>query len=495
MIDTIKNGLRKFLNITSNENPVITITQNTDFYASCAKNRIWYGGKPFQLTQLYSQLNDAPNTMFWKSRMTYGREIRKIHIGLPRLMVDAMTNIVMSEYNGVTIDTDNTTSNAERWEEIAAENKFSKTLAKCVSDLGIVGDGAFKISYDASVSLNPIIEWLPAERVKFEYVRGRIKEIKFYTDYSERCRTYQLEEVYGYGYIKYNLYDDNKKPCDLHKISVTSDLVGEGVTFEKTLIWAVPVILGSSSFEGRGKGLIESKEDSFDSVDEAWSQWMDALRACRTQTYVPESLVPRDPDTLMPITPNPFDNRFIAVGDNAAENAENRIVTESPQIQSDAYLSAYITALDMCLQGTVSPSTLGIDVKKLDNAEAQREKEKATLYTRRAYIEVLENALPQLVNAVLNADSIIKTGNVIGDIKVDVNFGEYANPSFESQVEIVGKARQNGVMSVETSVDELYGDSKSDEWKAEEVKRIKQEQGIAELSETSETDDLPFIGF
>lgn len=34
-------------------------------------------------------------------------------------------------------------------------------------------------------------------------------------------------------------------------------------------------------------------------------------------------------------------------------------------------------------------------------------------------------------------------------------------------------------MSVETSVDELYGDSKSEDWKAEEVQRIKEEQGIA----------------
>ena len=38
-------------------------------------------------------------------------------------------------------------------------------------------------------------------------------------------------------------------------------------------------------------------------------------------------------------------------------------------------------------------------------------------------------------------------------------------------------------MSIESIIDELYGDSKSDEWKAEEVKRIKAEQGIAELEE------------
>lgn len=45
-------------------------------------------------------------------------------------------------------------------------------------------------------------------------------------------------------------------------------------------------------------------------------------------------------------------------------------------------------------------------------------------------------------------------------------------------------------MSVETSVDELYGDSKSEDWKAEEVQRIKEEQGIAGEEEKSELDDV-----
>ena len=38
-------------------------------------------------------------------------------------------------------------------------------------------------------------------------------------------------------------------------------------------------------------------------------------------------------------------------------------------------------------------------------------------------------------------------------------------------------------MSIEASVDELYGDSKDDEWKKSEVERLKQEQGITEMEE------------
>lgn len=69
------------------------------------------------------------------------------------------------------------------------------------------------------------------------------------------------------------------------------------------------------------------------------------------------------------------------------------------------------------------------------------------------------------------------------DIEVTVEFGEYANPSFEATVETVSKAKQGGIMSIEASVNELYGDSKDDDWKAKEIQRLKQEQGIAEMEE------------
>ena len=121
------------------------------------------------------------------------------------------------------------------------------------------------------------------------------------------------------------------------------------------------------------------------------------------------------------------------------------IETVQPSIPVESYLGTYITALDLCLQGLISPSTLGIDVKKLDNAEAQREKEKATLYTRNSIIAALQSTLPALIDSIFKAyDTFYK--RPVRDIadKVEIPFGEYANPSFESQVETCGKARQFG---------------------------------------------------
>ena len=245
----------------------------------------------------------------------------------------------------------------------------------------------------------------------------------------------------------------------------------------------------SDKFDGRGQSVFDAKRDNFDALDEVWSQWVDALRAGRTQKYIPENLIPRNPSTGELMKANAFDNRFIKLATSLTANDNSKVCTESATIQHEGYLSTYITALDLCLQGFISPSTLGIDVKKLDNAEAQREKEKATLYTRQTIVTELQRVLPALIQNVFNAyNTMNKTP--LADIECDVAFGEYANPSFESQVETVGKAKTQGIMSIEASVDELYGNSRDDQWKKEEVARLKAEQGIVEMVEPALNLDL-----
>ena len=253
---------------------------------------------------------------------------------------------------------------------------------------------------------------------------------------------------------------------------------------------AVPCIFGDSEqYKGRGSNIFDGRTDDFDALDEAWSQWMDALRAARSKSYIPECLLPRNPDTGMIIKPNAFDNRYISTNNDMSETGCNKITLDQPNIPHESYLQTYITALDLCLQGIISPSTLGIDVKKMDNAEAQREKEKTTLYTRGNLVQLVEEFMPELVKAVICGYQIWHELDIIPPTVV-INFGEYANPSFEAVVETVTKAKQGGIMSTESCVEELYGDSKDSEWKEQEVARLKAEQGVQNMDSSSMADDL-----
>lgn len=366
------------------------------------------------------------------------------------------------------------------WEEVKKENKFdTKMLKKIVIDTLVFGDGAIKINYDPSISNIAILEWVDGSKVDFKYKRGRLTDIIFKSYHEQNNKVYLLEEDYGYGYITYKLYD-NDKEVKLNTVEELNNL--KDIEFDKETMWAVPIMFNESAkYKGRGEPIFDGKYDSFDSIDEITSQWLEAVRNGRAVKYIPEDLLPKDAETGEVLMPNPFDNKFIKIQTSMNENTQNKIDVEQPEIPTEQYLQAYITFLDLCLQGIISPSTLGIDNKKLDNAEAQREKEKTTLYTRGIIIETLSEFIPAVINTVLKANAQMQNDSILPEDKdVSVKFGEYANPSFEAQIETISKGKTGGIMSIEASVEELYGDSKTEEWKQGEIQRLKAEQGIVE---------------
>lgn len=476
--ETIKHGIRSWLNIVPASPYAIQIDETMDFELNAIRNRIWYSADGNKIEQMYRQMPEyADKQKFWSSRCTPGMEMRKIHTGLPSLIVRVLNSIIVS---GMEKFEFSSPKQEQLWEEIEKDNKFRKKFEKSLKETLFIGDGAYKISVDTDLSQYPILEWYPGEHIEIVLNRGRLKEIIFKKVYMDGKRQYVLNEHYGYGYIDPHLYRGETE-VPLNTLDETANM--KVVTFDKSVILAVPMkIYESSQFEGRGGSIFDGKLDAFDAFDETWSQWMDALRAGRTRTYIPESYIPRNPETGELIKPNAFDNRFIAGDNNMDENGKNQILSIQPSISHDSYLASYCTSLDLCLQGIISPSTLGIDVKKLDNADAQREKEKTTLYTRDAIIEALQETLPELISAAINAYHLLHN-ETLEEVEVNIKFKEYANPSFESQVETVSKAKQGGIMSIERCVEELYGDSLDEHCKKEEITRLKAEQGIQDMEE------------
>ncbi len=480
MFDKLKNGVRKavrsFLNIQEAPNYNFMIQEGMNYEANAFKNMIWYRGDSYELNQLYKQMANY-NYSFWGSVPTVGLEIRKIHTGLPKIIVNQLVNIVLTDLNIIEFKE---IAKNDLWKDIVKENKFNKLLERATREALVVGDGAFKISFDSNVSELPILEFYSGEKIDIVYDRGRVKEIVFQTNYTVNKVVYTLHETYGFGYVTYKLFRGDSE-VNLNSIPQTENLVD--VTFDKSFCMAVPyMIYESDKWEGRGQSIFDSKCDNFDSLDETWSQWIDALRAGRAKTYIPDDLLPRNPNTGEILKPSYFDNRYIQTEKCMKENVASTIDTEQPTIPTENYLSTYVTALDLCLQGIISPSTLGIDNKKLDNAEAQREKEKTTLYTRNKIIEAISDMLPTLVDTIFKAyNTLLK--QPIEDNVIEVSFGEYASPSFEAVVETL--SNPNTPMSIEAKVEEMWGDSKTEEWKKEEVERIKEQTGVAVMDEPS----------
>ena len=472
------------LKIQSARDRQIVIKEPLSFGGNVMKNRIWYRGDPSELDQFFkaSAVDDVSRSRFWAAVPSCGY-VRKFHSGLPAIMAERLSDIVVSDIDSITVnDSKSKEGDTKVWEDIAKENDFDDILAGAIVETLVTGDGAFRVSVNTDISPYPLIEYYSGENVEYYRENGRLKEIWFNTFYEHGQKTYKLRSIYGKGYIRHKLFDEGDKEAALFTLEETRGLAD--VTFPGDFILGVPMTyFKSPKFDGRGRSIYDGKSDSFDALDETISQWVDAIRDGRVNKYIPAEMIPRDSVHGDLMTPNPYDNKFVKVKSTMSESGDSdKIEVVQPAINYAAYVETYSSNLDMCLQGIMSPATLGIDLKKTDNAESQREKEKATLYTRGKIVDALTEDIPQLIIVVMKANDLLY-GRAPGEYEAVIEFGEYGSPTFEQTVKTVGEASQSNLMSTETKVDALWGDRKDEDWKAEEVKRLKAEQGIADLEE------------
>ncbi|WP_291649912.1 capsid protein [Clostridium sp.] len=479
-------AVSKLLNVQPAMQNQITIQEAYTHETNLIKNKLWYRGEAYELEQFFKNISSDPvnKARFWSAVPSENLSIRKIHSGMPAMIADRLSDIVVADIDSIEVTGEDVN---KVWEEIRKDNKFDDDIGDVLTKVLVSGDGAFKLSIDTEISKYPIIEFFEADRVEYVVKRGRLQEVKFFTYYNKDNKRYKLIESYGKGYVRYTLVDDRDNEVPLNILEETAEL--EEVTYDSDFIMAVPLMFFKSpKWEGRGKSIFDSKSDAFDALDEVISQWIDAIRDGRVQKYIPEDLIPKNPDTGQLMKPNSFDNKFIKIGSSLSEDSKNEIDMKQADINYLAYVESYANTIDMCLQGIISPSTLGIDLKKTDNAEAQREKEKTTLYTRNKIVDTLTEVIPHLVEIILKTNDVLNK-KTPGEYEVSITFGEYASPSFDTVVEIVGKAKSYGIMSIEKVVDELYGDTMADEEKAEEVQRIKEQNGMIQVEEPKAVDD------
>ena len=477
IMERVKSMIRNWLEIQPASAKGFTIREPISFETNVMRNRIWYRGDASELDQLFKALaEDAVcNARFWAAA-PQDESIRKAHSGLPGIMVDTFVALVAADLDDIDFDGDEHAKG--EWKKIAKENKLPELISNAIAETLVTGDGAFKLNIDTDISSSPILEYWGADSVEYVYSHGRVQEIHFLSAVGERGRI--LKEIYKPGSITYKLMqNDHEVPLDAEES--TADL--QPVEFNGDFMLAVPMrFWPSSRWRGRGQSIYDRKNDAFDAHDEVISQWLDAVRSGRVQKYIPESLIPKDPKTGALQKPNSFGSHFVAIETSNKENAQDEIKTIQPEIRYEAFLASYTATLNMCLQGVMSPATLGIDVGKMSSAEAQREKKDVTGITRNAITSALEEALPQVAQIALAAQDIL-SGGTAGTYSATVTFGEYGAPDFDSRVQTVGSAAGSGVMSIEAQVDELWGSSKDDEWKKQEVARIRYERGITELPE------------
>lgn len=454
----------------------------------------WFGG--FQEEIFYNR--DRMN-YFWAISAREAN-IKRVHSGIPR----AMTDMLCYAVGEVSIKSSNLETK-EKIDAIIDANNFHALMQQQVRPLTLaLGWGAFKLSIDKKLSKHPIIEFYEADKVKFFAKRGVITAIEFMDEYKFDNKDYILierrESIDGNSTISYKLYeqhDNDKNKCHevpLETLKETKNLKPQVITnLDKML--AVPVkFFYDIDNKIYGRSIYKGKISLFDDLDQALSQ---RSRTCKLSTpveYIDELSLERDAKTGMPITPSRYDREYVVAHglpqSGPDSSPHKQVYATQPDLKLEQYDNLIFSLINNAISGVISLSTLGYNVSKKDNADAQREKEKTTIMTRNAIINSEDKCIRETLELALILQDVIDKGEYLGDKwDISITYSEFANPSFETKAATLTQMWGHNAISSEMFVKILYGDSLSDEAKAKEIAELERMR-YEDIRETTSEDEI-----
>lgn len=457
-------------------------------------NKVWFLGDGDELLNWYTN----QQTYGWNKNMIYNRNkrqyfwgrsidemIKRIHSGIPKAIIDTTCNIVgMPTISG---------DQEELLDEIFEVNNFEFMLCQQSRPMVLVeGDGAWKININPELCDHPLIEYYGTEDWGPIYKSNVLLGMWFKSYYKDKDdKNYVLFETRttrkeGLA-IEFRLFklgrNNDLTPCELNKIPELEGLKDKLINGVNCLL-AVPIrYYFDPMHPQRGKAIYDGKLDLFDLLDEILTQAGQTNRVSTPVEYYPVDLLNRTKKGV-PVLPYMYNRQYVKIdatpdGDGTMNT---QIQTTQPDLNFDQYGNIFQDILSDILIGVLSPSSLGIDIAKKDNAEAQREKEKQSLFTRGTIITGETKALLKLCKMLLDAQEYLNTGIFTErDYEISIKYDEFANPSFESELQVLGPAWSSGQISTERFVSLLWAGKLSDEEMAQE---------IAWLDENKKKDDF-----
>lgn len=506
------NRLRKDIEMIRNSikfNPyaITTIDNETDktFSRRITEYRVWSMGDSYVLRRFFmSTLEYQTCNYFWaRAPLTY----RMLHNGLPGLICSKMPRILFG--NGIAptvsvykdngeVDKAKTKTATDYLLQLVDKVGLRDVLTESATNESWGGHSFIKFSFDTELSEFPIVEATDIMSTEVVKERNITVAIIFKTWYESKkgndSRKYRLDEIYttnpdGDAVIRYELYEittGEEKRIPLGAIpetrkvaeSVNSDDEIVFVGLKGMLAFEKPNRLPSLEFPHSNYGAsdFEGATDSFDAVDEAYSTIINEIRDNRTLRYFKSTAFRRNPNTGEVETPDDgFTKNYVLTEsdvDQEQGSDKNRVVDQIND-KTEEHKAKYLTAVTVALnKAGLSPYSVGITGLESINqsAASQQERNKVTLETRKAKLELwkpyLADVLSQLLafnTYLLNVVRVKQDDLPLADMDitlstVSVDFGEYLQDTDEALVNIWGLAKSQGISSTQNAVRELHKD-------------------------------------
>lgn len=457
---SLRNTIRSWLAVPDVNaiRDTTTVLSTKENYNDMHERWLWYTADSRKLTRYYENMTSIPGKRDYFWCRTAWSDNKKTHTGIPKSIIDTICNVT-----GIP------TMTVDNYEDILDAIIEFNDLGNMVKQDArpktlVIGGGAWFVTIHPDFDL-PIIEFVDERNCDIITVGNIVTGIRKRTSYTYQGDEYELRELRSYNKIEYELWNVSKdRPADLQSIPDTAGLQPV-ITLNIDMIPAIAMRY-KNGFKNYGLSVFNGKIDLFDDLDQTASQIAQIIRKSTPKTYMPGELIETD-KLGRPVALDEYDQNFIQLKRSAAQ-VDRKIETVQPQLNYEGLLNVFTSQLINVLTGILSPSSLGIEVQRNNNAEAMREKEKVTLVTRDDIIDNEMVAVARLLDLALRMHN-----NTAKQFDIHVDYPDFASPSFDAVVATMLPLWTAGAISPEQFVELLHGDTLTDDDKAAEIAYLK----------------------
>ncbi len=445
---------------------------------------LWYTATAQKLSMFYQNYITVPAKQDYFYAKTRYEENKKTHSGLPKAMVDTLTNVTgipQAVVNIVGVENSNDTKIGERQkllDEIIDFNDFKNIIKQDVrAKTLVIGGGAIFVSNlrDQNAAFDkPVIEFVDERFCEIETIGNIFVAATKKTDYIVNNKRYTHFERRSYNLIENWLTNEDGLKVPLERVPELANLNPQ-LELNIDMIPAVPVRYKNGTGKTYGLSIFASKIDLFDDYDQTTSQLSELVRKSTPIEYFPGDMLSKDKRTGEPIAPTTYDRKFITLKSSLKQDSNDKIEVHQPELRFAEIVQVGVNQLTQIFNGIISPASLGINVGADASGESVREKERVTFVTRDDIIDNEIGVIKRVLELALRIHDYMN-GNKYVEDDVHVDYPDFSSPTFDKLVQTLLPMWAQKAISPEKFIDLLYGDNLSDDEREKELSWLNKEQ-------------------
>ena len=433
----------------------------------------------------------------------------KVHVPIAADIAATSSDLLFSEEPAFTCydeaTEDNESDQQHRLDELTQLNNIHGKLNEAAESAAALGDVHLKLNWSVDDAQYPLLSVVQGDSAWPEYQMGLLRCEHFFSvvrDDPDEHAVYRLYERYQKGRIYSELFKGDSEnlgsplaETELAKLGLQRETV---TPVDEMLAVHIPNMRPNRRYRGSmlGRSDFDGLRGLMDSLDEAYSSWMRDIRLAKARLIVPAEYLRRRPSDMFGDRKFTYEfdediETLVALDINTQDTGAAGITSSQFAIRATEHQQTCIDIIrNIVTTAGYAPQTYGIDINgNAQSGTALHIREKKSFNTRGKKQTYWQSPLESIMTSMVHLDAALFPGKGSdGDDTVKVRFADSMSNDLSTMSSALQMLNSAAAISTEMKIAMLHPDWTKKQI-AEEVDRVKQENGLAMDSPIMELGD------